>query len=150
MGGACSTDVRHEKCMQYFGWEVWREETTRVSWRWRFGRWSGSTRRVILEVLNNVSEEPAASIFRIEDRPQHVTSLCFIYRHFCLLYLTPHFLFSGKASYLVTTQKYKLQVNFIAGYAVPYRWVSAATLPRTPAIIRLDWTVILRGMEGGI
>jgi len=29
MGGACSTRGRGEKCIQYFGWKTWREETTR-------------------------------------------------------------------------------------------------------------------------
>jgi hypothetical protein len=28
MGGACSTHGRDEKCIQYFGWKTWREETT--------------------------------------------------------------------------------------------------------------------------
>jgi hypothetical protein len=27
IGGACSTDGRDEKCMQYFGWKTWKEET---------------------------------------------------------------------------------------------------------------------------
>jgi len=27
MGGACSTDVT-DKCKRYFGWEIWRDETT--------------------------------------------------------------------------------------------------------------------------
>jgi hypothetical protein len=28
IGGAISTDGRDEKCIQYFGWNPWREETT--------------------------------------------------------------------------------------------------------------------------
>jgi len=29
MGGAYSMDGKDEKCVQYFGWKTWREETIR-------------------------------------------------------------------------------------------------------------------------
>jgi len=32
MGEACNTHGRDEKCRQYFGWKVWRKETTRKTW----------------------------------------------------------------------------------------------------------------------
>jgi hypothetical protein len=33
MGGACSTHRNDEKYAQYFGWETWKEETTRKTKR---------------------------------------------------------------------------------------------------------------------